>query len=70
MKNLTALILGAVFFFAKHILLAMGYTPAQIPAVNLSGAVSGVSDSDTGMGIEGKGRDAGLMLPARKGKVK
>ncbi len=29
---------GAVFFFAKHILLAMGYTPVQISAVNLSGA--------------------------------
>jgi len=29
---------GAVFFFAKHILLAVGYTLAQISAVNLSGA--------------------------------
>jgi len=29
---------GAVFFFAKHILLAFGYTPLQISAVNLSGA--------------------------------
>ena len=29
---------GAVFFFAKHILLAIGYTVAQISAVNLSGA--------------------------------
>ncbi|MGB7533864.1 MAG: hypothetical protein WA977_12975 [Halobacteriota archaeon] len=29
---------GAIFFFAKHILLAMGYTLAQISAVNLSGA--------------------------------
>jgi hypothetical protein len=29
---------GAIFFFAKHILLAMGYTSAQISAVNLSGA--------------------------------
>ena len=25
---------GVVFFFAKHILLAMGYTPLQISAVN------------------------------------
>ncbi len=29
---------GAIFFFAKHIWLAMGYTPLQISAVNLSGA--------------------------------
>ena len=29
---------GAIFFFAKHLLLAMGYTLAQISAVNLSGA--------------------------------
>ena len=29
---------GAIFFFAKLILLAMGYTLAQISAVNLSGA--------------------------------
>jgi hypothetical protein len=29
---------GAIFFFAEHILLAMGYTPVQISAVNLSGA--------------------------------
>ena len=29
---------GAIFFFAKLILLAMGYTPVQISAVNLSGA--------------------------------
>ena len=29
---------GAIFFFAKHILLAMGYTTVQISAVNLSGA--------------------------------
>jgi len=29
---------GVIFFFAKHILLAMGYTLAQISAVNLSGA--------------------------------
>jgi len=28
----------AIFFFAKHILLAMGYTLTQISAVNLSGA--------------------------------
>ena len=28
----------AIFFFAKLILIAMGYTPAQISAVNLSGA--------------------------------
>jgi len=32
---------GAVFFFAKHILLLMGYTPLQISAVNLSGAYLG-----------------------------
>ena len=32
---------GAVFFFAEHILLAMGYTPMQISAVNLSGAYLG-----------------------------
>ena len=31
----------AVFFFAKHILLLMGYTPLQISAVNLSGAYLG-----------------------------
>ena len=57
---------GAVFFFAEHILLAMGYTLAQISAVNLSGAfskfqfgaLSGVGDSDPGVEIEGKGRDA------------
>jgi hypothetical protein len=29
---------GVIFFFAKHILLAMGYTLAQISAVNLLGA--------------------------------
>jgi len=29
---------GVIFFFAKHILFAMGYTPVQISAVNLSGA--------------------------------
>ena len=29
---------SAVFFFAEHILLVMGYTPVQISAVNLSGA--------------------------------
>lgn len=29
---------GAIFFFARHILLAMGYSPLQISAVNLSGA--------------------------------
>ncbi len=29
---------SAIFFFAKLILLAMGYTPVQISAVNLSGA--------------------------------
>ena len=29
---------GVVFFFAKHILLALDYTPLQISAVNLSGA--------------------------------
>jgi len=29
---------GAIFFFAKLILLAMGYTPMQISALNLSGA--------------------------------
>ena len=29
---------GVIFFFAKHILLAMGYTPVQVSAVNLSGA--------------------------------
>ena len=29
---------GTIFFFAKHILIAMGYTPLQISAVNLSGA--------------------------------
>ncbi len=29
---------GAIFFFAEHILLAVGYTPVQISAVNLSGA--------------------------------
>ena len=29
---------GAIFFFAEHILLAMGYTPVQISALNLSGA--------------------------------
>ena len=28
---------GVIFFFAKHILLAMGYTLVQISAVNLSG---------------------------------
>ena len=38
LKNITASILGAIFFFAKLILIAMGYTPAQISAVNLSGA--------------------------------
>jgi hypothetical protein len=38
LKNLTASILGAIFFFAKLILLAMGYTPVQTSAVNLSGA--------------------------------
>ena len=32
---------GAVFFFAEHILLLMGYTPLQISAVNLSGAYLG-----------------------------
>jgi hypothetical protein len=32
---------GAIFFFAKLILLAMGYTLAQISAVNLSGAYLG-----------------------------
>lgn len=32
---------GAVFFFAGHILLAMGYTPLQISALNLSGAYLG-----------------------------
>ena len=32
---------SAVFFFAKHILLLMGYTPLQISAVNLSGAYLG-----------------------------
>jgi len=32
---------SAVFFFAKHILLLMGYTPVQISAVNLSGAYLG-----------------------------
>jgi len=31
----------AVFFFAEHILLLMGYTPLQISAVNLSGAYLG-----------------------------
>ena len=33
--------MGAIFFFAKHILLAMDYAPAQISAVNLSGAYLG-----------------------------
>ena len=33
-----ALYQGAVFFFAQLILLAMGYTPWQISAVNLAGA--------------------------------
>ncbi|MBA7536310.1 hypothetical protein ES705_28573 [subsurface metagenome] len=32
---------GVIFFFAKHILLAMGYTPVQISAVDLSGAYLG-----------------------------
>jgi hypothetical protein len=32
---------GVVFFFAKHILLAMGYTPLPKSAVNLSGAYLG-----------------------------
>ena len=32
---------SVVFFFAKHILLLMGYTPLQISAVNLSGAYLG-----------------------------
>jgi hypothetical protein len=32
---------GAIFFFAKLIFLAMGYTPLQISAVNLSGAYLG-----------------------------
>ncbi|NMX22066.1 hypothetical protein C5S30_06475 [ANME-1 cluster archaeon GoMg4] len=32
---------SAVFFFAKHILLLMGYTPLQISVVNLSGAYLG-----------------------------
>ena len=32
---------GAVFFFAEHILIVMGYTPVQISAVNLSGAYLG-----------------------------
>ena len=51
-----------VFFFAKHILLAMGYTPLQISAVNLSGAYrgnlfqfgasGGVSDSHAKAGSE------------------
>ncbi|MEA2075589.1 MAG: hypothetical protein U9O85_07655 [Euryarchaeota archaeon] len=29
---------GAIFFFAEHILIVMGYTPMQISALNLSGA--------------------------------
>jgi hypothetical protein len=32
---------GVIFFFAKLILLVMGYTPVQISAVNLSGAYLG-----------------------------
>jgi len=32
---------GAIFFFAKLILITMGYTPIQISAVNLSGAYLG-----------------------------
>lgn len=32
---------GVIFFFAKYILLAMGYTPVQISAVDLSGAYLG-----------------------------
>ncbi|MEA2074196.1 MAG: hypothetical protein U9O85_00410 [Euryarchaeota archaeon] len=32
---------GAIFFFAEHILIVMGYTPVQISAVNLSGAYLG-----------------------------
>jgi len=32
---------GAIFFFAKQILIVMGYTPMQISALNLSGAYMG-----------------------------
>ena len=38
LKNLIALILGAIFFFAGRILLLIGYAPLQISVVNLSGA--------------------------------
>ena len=32
---------GAIFFFAEHILLLLGYSPVQISTVNLAGAYLG-----------------------------
>jgi hypothetical protein len=58
--------------FAKHILLAMGYAPAQIPAVNLRGVylmnfnlvpLMALAIATPGWGLWGRGEMLGIGIP-------